>query len=131
MTNKKSKEKQRLKTVQNQFADWRNNRKGRNRIPESLWKSAASLADTFSICEISKLLRLNHTALKRRVEAMQDIFQGEPCRPTFIEFPPLNTPTDSNEVSLELEKAGVTMKVHAKGHIDVLSLIQTFWSQQP
>ena len=49
MANKKSKEKQRLKTVQNQFADWRNNRKGRNRIPESLWKSAASLADTFSI----------------------------------------------------------------------------------
>ena len=62
---------------------------------------------------------------------MQDIFQGEPCQPTFIEFPSLNTPTNSNEVSLELEKAGVTMKVHAKGHIDVLSLVQTFWSQQP
>ena len=131
MANKKSKEKQRLKTVQDQFADWRKNRKGRDRIPEPLWDAAASLADGFSINELSKALRLNHSSLKERIETTQlDPFE-KTRRATFIEFPPLNPPTDSTEVSLELEKAGATMKVHAKGRIDVASLVQTFWRQQP
>ena len=130
MANKKSKEKQ-LEAVQTQFSDWRKNRKGRrDRIPESLWDAAASLADGFSVNELSKTLRLNHSSLKERVETLQNGPPEEPCLTTFIEFPPLNSPADSTEVSLELEKAGTIMKVHAKGHIDVLSLVQTFWRQQ-
>ncbi len=130
MANKKSKEKQ-LEAVQTQFSDWRKNRKGRrDRIPESLWDAAASLADGFSVNELSKTLRLNHSSLKERVETLQNGPPEEPCLTTFIEFPPLNSPADSTEVSLELEKAGAIMKVHAKGHIDVLSLVQTFWRQQ-
>ena len=130
MANKKSKEKQ-LEAVQAQFSDWRKNRKGRrDRIPESLWDAAASLADGFSVNELSKTLRLNHSSLKERVETLQNGPPEEPCLTTFIEFPPLNSPADSTEVSLELEKAGAIMKVHAKGHIDVLSLVQTFWRQQ-
>ena len=130
MANNKSKEKQRLKTVQDQFADWRKNRKGRDRIPEPLWDAAASLADGFSVNELSKALRLNHSSLKEHIETTQLDPSEETCRATFIEFPPLNPPIDSTEVSLELEKAGATMKVHAKGPIDVASLVQTFWRQQ-
>ena len=130
MANKKSKEKQ-LKAVQTQFSDWRKNRKGlRDRIPESLWDAAASLSNGFSVNELSRALRLNHSSLKERVETIQNKPPEEPCLATFIEFPPLNSPADSTEVSLELEKAGARMKVHAKGHIDVLSLVQTFWRQQ-
>ena len=130
MANKKSKEKQ-LEAVQTQFSDWRKNRKGRrDRIPESLWDAAASLSDGFSVNELSKTLRLNHSSLKERVETIQNGPPEEPCLTTFIEFPPLNSPADSTEVSLELEKAGAIMKVHAKGHIDVASLVQTFWRQQ-
>jgi len=130
MANKKSKEKQ-LEAVQTRFSDWRKNRKGRrDRIPESLWDAAASLSDGFSVNELSKTLRLNHSSLKERVETIQNGPPKEPCLTTFIEFPPLNSPADSTEVSLELEKAGAIMKVHAKGHIDVLSLVQTFWRQQ-
>jgi len=130
MANKKSKEKQ-LEAVQTQFSDWRKNRKGRrDRIPESLWDEAASLSDGFSVNELSKTLRLNHSSLKERIETIQNRPPEEPCLTTFIEFPPLNSPEDSTEVSLELEKAGAIMKVHAKGHIDVLSLVQTFWRQQ-
>ena len=130
MANKKSKEKQ-LEAVQAQFADWRKNRKGlRDRIPESLWDAAASLSDGFSVNELSKTLQLNHSSLKERIETIQNKPPEEPCLATFIEFPPLNSPADSTEVSLELEKAGARMKVHAKGHIDVASLVQTFWRQQ-
>lgn len=130
MANKKSKEKQ-LEAVQTQFSDWRKNRKGRrDRIPESLWDAAASLSNGFSVNELSRALRLNHSSLKERVETIQNRPPEEPCLTTFIEFPPLNTSVDSVEVSLELEKADTRMKVHAKGHIDVLSLVQTFWRQQ-
>ena len=54
MAKKEARKKQRLKTVQDQFADWRKNRKGRDRIPEPLWNAAASLADGFSINELSE-----------------------------------------------------------------------------
>jgi len=130
MARKRLKEKQRLETVQAQFSDWRKNRKKRSPIPESLWDAATSLVDGFSINELSKALRLNHRSLKDRIETIQDKQPEEPCQPTFIELPALNLPVDSTEVSLELEKAGARMKVHVKGHIDVASLIQTFWRQQ-
>jgi len=131
MAKKKSKEKQDLETVQAQFSDWRKTRKKRGCIPESLWDAATSLADCFSIYELSKALHLNHSSLKNRIETIQNGPPEEPCRTTFIEFPPLNPPAGSTEVSLELEKTGATMKVHAKGCIDVASLVQTFWRQQP
>jgi hypothetical protein len=128
MANKKSKENHRLETVQTQFTDWRKNRKGRrDRIPESLWDAAASLSGGFSVNELSKALRLNHSSLKERIETIQNKPLEEPCLTTFIEFPPLNAHADATEVSLELEKTGARMKVHAKGNIDVLSLVQTFW----
>jgi len=130
MAKKKSKEKQRLEIVQAQFSDWRNQRKKRGPIPESLWDAAASLANGFSISELSKALRLNHSSLKDRIETIQNSPPEEPCQTTFIEFPPLNLPTDLTEVSIELEKAGARMKVHVKGPIDVAFLVQTFWSQQ-
>ena len=131
MANKKSKEKQRLKKAQDQFAAWRKNRKGRDRIPESLWDAAASLADSFSVNELSKALRLNHSSLKARVETRQNgLLPEKVYQPAFIEFPPLNSPTDSTEVSLEIEKAGTRMIVHVKGRIDVVSLAQTLWRQQ-
>ncbi len=130
MAKKKSKEKQSLETVQAQFSDWRKNRKKRGRIPESLWDAAVSLADGFSINELSKALHLNHSCLKDRIETIRNCPSEEPCRTTFIEFPTLNPPADSTEVSLEFEKADARMKIHAKGCIDVASLVQTFWSQQ-
>ena len=130
MEKKKSKEKQRLEEVQVQFCDWRKNRKKRDRIPESLWDAAASLADDFSINELSKALRLNHSSLKDRIESIRNSPTEELFPPTFIELLPLNPPADSVEMNLEFEKAGARMKVHVKGRIDVSPLVQAFWRQQ-
>ena len=130
MAKKKSKEKQRLEAVQAQFYDWRKNRKKRDRIPESLWDAAVSLADGFSINELSKALHLNHSSLKDRIESIPKSPTEEIFPSTFIELPPLNPPADSLEVNLEFEKAGARMKVHVEGPIDIVSLVQTFWRQQ-
>jgi len=130
MTNEKANPKLTLEKAQDQFTIWRKTRKKRGSIPEKLWNVAISLAESYSVHQISKGLHLNHTALKDRVEAMRMMPSEEPTQPTFIELPPMA----SGEVSLELEnKAGEKMKIHVKGHTDInlVFLTQTFWSQQP
>jgi len=129
MAKKKSNEKRGLEAVQAQFSDWRKNRKKRGRIPESLSDAAVSLADVYSINELSKALHLNHSSLKDRIESIPNSPTKERFPSTFIELPPLNPPVDSTEVTLELEKSGATMKVYMKGHIDVEFLVQEFWRQ--
>jgi len=130
MTNEKANLKLTLEKAQEQFTIWRKTRKKRGSIPEKLWNVAISLAETYTIHQISKGLNLNHTVLKDRVEATRMMPSGEPNQPTFIELPPMA----SGEVSLELEnKTGGKMKIHVKGHTDInlVLLTQTFWGQQP
>jgi len=134
MTTQKSSRKLSLKKVQGQFENWRNTRKSRARIPEALWDAAISLAGSCSVHQISKGLRLNHTAVKDRVEISRNIIPEEAAQTTFVELPPLNQPMPIEEFSLDLEnKAGAKMKIHVKGHtdIDLLALTQTFWRQRP
>jgi len=134
MTTQKSSRKPTLKKVQAKFESWRKTRKSCGPIPESLWDAAISLTGSYSVHQISKGLRLNHTAVKDRVEISRNIIPGEAPQTTFVELPPLNQPMPIEEFSLDLEnKAGAKMKIHVKGHtdIDLLALTQTFWRQRP
>jgi len=133
MTSQKSSRKPSLKKVQGQFSNWRKTRKSRGPISEALWDAAISLAGPYSLHQISKGLRLNHTALKDRVEISRNVIPEEAPPTTFVELPPLNQPIPIEEFSLNLEnKAGAKMKIHVKGHtdIDLLALTQTFWRQR-
>ena len=130
MTNEKANLKLNLEKAQGQFSTWRKTRKKRGPIPEELWDVAISLSELYTVYQISKDLHLNYTALKDRVEAQRMMPSEEPNRQTFIELPSMA----SGEISLELEnKAGGKMKIHLIGHTDInlVSLTQTFWSQQP
>jgi len=75
-----------LEEVQQLFEEWRRHKKRRDRIPEALWKAAVFLSGDLSINQISRLLHLNHTALRDRVRAHKqgDGIQGK--EPTFIEL---------------------------------------------
>ena len=53
-----------LEEVQQLFEQWRRNKRRRDRIPAALWEAAASLSGQHSANKISKLLRLNHTAVR-------------------------------------------------------------------
>ena len=133
MTTQKSSRKLSLKKVQGQFENWRNTRKSRGPIPEALWDAAISLAGSYSVHQISKGLRLNHTALKDQVEISRNVIPEEAPQTTFVELRPLHQPMPIEEFSLNLEnKAGAKMKIHVKGHtdIDLLALTQTFWRQR-
>ena len=134
MTNQEPNQKPALKKVQAEFENWRKTRKSRGFIPEALWGAAISLAGPYSLHQISKGLRLNHTALKERVDALDNVTPEEAIPNIFIELPPLNQPLLSEEFSLDLENAtGAKMSIHVKGlaGIDLLSLTQAFWGQRP
>jgi len=133
MTSQKPNQKPTLKKVQGQFENWRKTRKSRGSIPEALWVAAISLAGSYSLHQISKGLRLNHTALKERVEVSRNAIPEEVPQTTFVELPPLNQAMPIEEFSLDLEnKAGAKMKIRMKGHtdIDLLALTKTFWRQR-
>ena len=55
----------RLEGVRRRFERWRATRKGRSRIPDSLWASAALMANTYGISRTAQALRLNYYRLKK------------------------------------------------------------------
>ena len=119
-----------LEKVQEQFENWRKNRKKRRPIPKSLWDSAIKLHGDYSIQQITKALRLNYTDFKKKIPRTK-------TSETIIESPPAFIDVDLSqyiphapEYSIELENTkGSKMKISMKGQgiIDVLDSINYFW----
>ena len=53
--------------LQQQLEQWRNSQPERTKLPESFWQSAAELAKRHGLNPTARALRLDYTALKRRV----------------------------------------------------------------
>ena len=60
----------RLKAVCDQFERWRRTRHKRTPIPQRLWDAAVKLTELYGISAVANALRLNHTDLKKRAEAV-------------------------------------------------------------
>lgn len=117
-----------LKEVQQQFDNWRRGRKNRRaQIPSALWEAAASLSGECSVHEISRRLRLNHTALRDRIAAHR---QGEGVKPkaaAFVELDMISLGAAAGECIIELEKAGARMKIILKGNYpDIAEISKAF-----
>jgi hypothetical protein len=113
-----------LEEVQQQFEKWRRRRKNRRAlIPAALWEAAASLSGQYSVHEISKRLRLNHTALRDRIagEAIK------PKEPTFVELDMKSSRAAAGECIIEMEKADARMKIILKGNSpDIAEISKAF-----
>ena len=122
---------QRLEEVKQLFTTWRTSRKQKTRIPDELWKAAASLATQYSIHQISRALRLNHTALKDQVAAhTQENDSTTAPQVCFLELPPPQSPPLS-ECLIEMEnRHGEKMRMHFTGEVslDLLAVSQNFWT---
>lgn len=116
-----------LEQVQQRFASWRQHRKRRTRIPQSLWKAAAALSDAYSISHLAKALRVNHTALKNQVDQFN---APEPSRSDVSPFVELPVPVEPFlESSIEMIKSdGSVMRMHIKGAgcLDLMELGRAF-----
>ena len=124
----------RLEGVRRRFERWRATRKGRTRIPDALWASAALVADRFGISRTAQVLRVNPSRLKKRLAqklaANVPELEGEP---RFIELGPFS-PNGSCECLLELEAGnGAKMRIEVKGIAapDLAALSRGLWNRQP
>jgi len=121
-----------LREVKQLFATWRASRKHKTRIPDELWEAASSLAAQYTIHQISRYLRLNHTALKDQVAARtqeNNITAQQPC---FLELPAPQSPPLS-ECLIEMEnRHGEKMRMHFAGEVslDLLAVSQNFWTRR-
>lgn len=118
-----------IEQVQQQFKAWRQTRVKRTPIPQHLWTAAAGLTTRYSICNVSKALGLNYTALKEQViKSTTQQASTEPiCSSTFIELP---SPAPALESTMEMIKPdGAVMKLQIKGATrwDLLELGKAFW----
>ena len=64
------------------FAQWRSAKKGRGRIPETLWSLACRAAQAHGVSKTAHTLRLDYYRLKRRLEAGDD-----PASPSAASMP--------------------------------------------
>jgi hypothetical protein len=117
--------------VQSQFANWRNTRQRRERIPEELWSGAVKLCDSYSINKVAKALRLNYTDLSKRVARRQQAADliVENVAQEFISIDMAQP--QASECIIEMEhRNGNKMRMHFKGKVDLdlQSFANSFWS---
>jgi hypothetical protein len=124
----------RLEGVRRRFERWRGTRRGRTRIPDTLWASAAMVAETFGILRTAQVLRVNPSRLKKRLAqklaASVPELEGEP---RFVELGSF-APNGSCECLLEREAGdGVKMRIELKGIAvpDLATLSRGLWNRQP
>ena len=56
-----------IERVRSQFAQWRMHKSGRDRIPDRLWHLAVEAARRHGVHAVSRAVRLEHAALRRRL----------------------------------------------------------------
>ena len=117
-----------MKDVQSLFAQWRETRPHKCRIPEELWTAAVSLSNEYSIHKISRTLRLSHSELKTRVER----FRSNQAPAPSLDFIPIDISSPhSAECIIEMEhRNGNKMRMHFKGKadLDLQTFAESFWS---
>ena len=117
-----------LSRLERRFALWRAKRRPGQRIPKSLWKSAANAAAQYGLSRTALLLKLDYYSLQKHVGEASSVSP----QAAFIELPP--GPLQAmNECLIEWEDvAGARLRVHLKGHgtPDLLALNRDFWNAE-
>jgi hypothetical protein len=122
-----------LESVRYQFEKWRETRKStRESIPESLWAEAISLCNQYSINQVSRVLHLSYTTLKKRIPGRKPVTKKKKSSsPYFIELD-CGDSFPASECMIEMENAhGSKMRMSFKGraNLDLLELSRIFWTK--
>ena len=117
--------------VRRRLERWRQTRKTkRSPIPESLWMASAVAARDCDLGRTARTLRLDYSALKKRLEALA---QPAAAESQFVELIPAASAAGS-ECTIEMEHpGGAKMRIHLKGAgvADWAALSQAFWGAAP
>jgi len=119
-----------LSRLERRFAVWRAKRRPGQRIPKSLWKSAANAAAQYGLSRTALLLKLDYYSLQKHIEDASSAHAS--TQAAFIELAP-GPLSPQNECVIEWENvAGARLRVHLKGHgtPDLLALNRDFWNAE-
>lgn len=106
---------QKIEKVRKQLDDWRKDRKSiRSPIPERLWEAAARLYPEYSVCRISKALRLEHGKLKKQILNAPE--KRPKSAPAFIQLDIAGAQPMQNGWLIEMANAdGAKLKISGDG----------------
>ena len=117
-----------MERVRRRFEGWRASRPEFSPIPEDLWALAVEVAREHGVNAAAHVLHLNHTALKKRVQAAGGSVRGRRPRATFVELP---APSSSlSPCTIEWENAhGAKLRVYLANpaSLDWVALSRSFW----
>ena len=91
-----------LEQAKRQLAAWRAENSAPTPLPGEIWDTAVRLARRHGVGQVARALRLDHGALKRRVEKPATGAQ-EFTSPTFIELLPVAPPATISKCDLRVE----------------------------
>ena len=117
--------------LQRQLEQFRSNRPGRKKLPESLWEVAVELARQHGIYAVAHPLRLDYTRLKQRLGGMPSQ-PGKQRQPAFVELIG-NSAAAVPECVIEFESpGGGKMRIQWKAAIppDWASLLRAWHETQ-
>ncbi len=125
-----------LERLRKRLERWRQARKPRSRIPDSLWAAAAALAKTYGVNRTARTLRLAYYSLKERVDREAAATAGASAMPVTAPFIELMTSpcTGSCQCRLELENGdGGKMRVQLRSVAmpDLAAISRSFWNYAP
>ncbi len=112
-----------LEEARARFEEWRNNRRGKARIPAELWSAAVEVARKEGINRTARELHVAWDDLRRRMPAT-----GAVPQPAFVE---LVTPQGQSvpECTLEVEGSRGKLRIQLKGASasDLANLSRVLW----
>ena len=116
-----------LDTVSARFEHWRQNRRGKQPIPDELWSAAIELARRKGVNPTAAALHLDGGKLKRLMLAAAPS-PAKVVPPTFVELALPHT-VGSPECTIELEGRKGKLRIHWKGATaaDVAGLSRALW----
>jgi hypothetical protein len=120
-----------MRKVYARLERWRTQRKGRERIPREIWSSAGKLAREHGVNQVSRVLHLEFSQLKREAEAAAEK-SGEKAKqrgaPGFVEL--IGSQVSSGrECALELESPRGKLRIELRGAspADVAGISRALW----
>jgi hypothetical protein len=115
-----------LDEVRTRFENWRQGRRGKQRIPEELWSAAIEVARRDGVNPTAAALHLDGGKLKRRM-VTADSVSGKAMPPTFVEL--MRPTVDLRECTIELEGRNGKLRIHWKGatSADVAAVSRALW----
>jgi hypothetical protein len=120
-----------LSELRHQLDQWRQSQAGVIRLPEALWVSAATLAQTHGVGPVARTLRLDYNKLKRQVPPASAAGLAS-APPAFVELRSRQwLPQTATACRIELsDRHGAKMTLELPcDPATVVCVAQAFWSR--